>query len=80
MYEILKVKRTGEDGPIGYMRHTEVLTRCPILSNAVARFSVYEHAGKTKEDTNRGVVTFLLSLGGVRTLQYRKRKCVSVLI
>ena len=56
MYEVLKVKRNEEDGPIGYIRYTAVLRKCPVLLKAVARFGVYEHAGKTKEDMNRGVV------------------------
>jgi hypothetical protein len=56
MYEVLKVKRNGEDGQIGYIRYTAVLRKCPVLLKVVARFGVYEHAGKTKEDTNRAVV------------------------
>ena len=50
------MKRNVEDGPIGYMRYTAVLMKCPVLLKAVARFGVYEHAGKTKEDMNSGVV------------------------
>jgi hypothetical protein len=55
MYEVLKVKRNGEDGPIGHIRCTAILRKCPVLLKAVARFGVYEHAGETKEDMNRGV-------------------------
>lgn len=51
------MKRNGEDGPIGYIRYTAVLRKCPVLLKAVARFGVYEHAGKTKEHMNRGVVS-----------------------
>jgi len=50
------VKRNGEDGPIGYIRYMVVRRKCPVLLKMVARFGVYEHAGKTKEDMNRGVV------------------------
>jgi len=54
MYEVLKLKRNGENGPIGYIRYTVALRKRPL--KAVARFGVYEHAGKTKEDMNRGAV------------------------
>jgi len=59
MYEVLKVKRNGLDGPIGYIRYTVGLRKRPVLLKAVARFGVYEHAGKTKEDMNRGAVNLL---------------------
>jgi hypothetical protein len=55
----MKVKRNGEDGPIGYIRYTAVLRKCPVLLKAVARFGVYEQAGKTEVDMNRGVVNVL---------------------
>jgi hypothetical protein len=50
------VKRNREDGPIGYIRYTAVLRKCPVILKAVARFGLYEHAGKTEEDMNGGVV------------------------
>lgn len=65
------MKRNGEDGAIGYTLYTEVLRKCPILLDAVARFSIYEHAGKLR---NRGLAAFLLSFGGVRTFWYSKGK------
>ena len=80
MYEILKLKRNGEDVPIGYIRYTAVLRKCPVLLKAVAHFGVYEHAGKTKKDMNRGVVKLPTVSRWRVNFAVSKRKCVSLLI